>query len=303
LTLLSSSVTDFVQLEDGRQNGLCQIEELTQALQEREERITELDHERRYALDGASRLEDDIRERDVEVVRLSERVSQYANEAEQLREKLSTVGRDHDCVVDTHSRELQRIASRDGETRQQMETLIREKAESDTMLSELKEQVCAFKAEVERLRRQVHDLQQESADKEVKIVQLTKGRAQIKEDMEGLNIALDSKQQELELVNLLYGTPSLLTLIPYPCSSSVVSTFVGQEAAHQPNLQKLRIIETRPYFLLPWCDRLLQCQIQIASESPRPWVQAEVPGSIATAPLHRRGSRKAWGLLRRNRGH
>ena len=62
--------------------------------------------------------------------------------------------------------------------------------------------------ELEKLRRQVHDLKQESADKEVKIVQLTKSRNQDKEDMQGLNIALDSKQQELELVSISF---SLLT--------------------------------------------------------------------------------------------
>jgi hypothetical protein len=54
--------------------------------------------------------------------------------------------------------------------------------------------------EVGKLRRQVHELQQESATKEVTVTQLNKWREQDKEDIKGLNIALDSKQQELELV-------------------------------------------------------------------------------------------------------
>ncbi|KAF7325929.1 hypothetical protein MKEN_00443800 [Mycena kentingensis (nom. inval.)] len=53
---------------------------------------------------------------------------------------------------------------------------------------------------MDRLRRQVHQLQQESADKEVKIVQLNKQHGFDKENISGLNIALDSGQQELELV-------------------------------------------------------------------------------------------------------
>jgi chromosome segregation ATPase len=74
----------------------------------------------------------------------------------------------------------------------------------------------AMKDEVERLRRQVQMLQQESADKEVKIVQLNKQRGQDKEDLHGLNIALDSKQQELELVCGLFlyiATPSDMLLL------------------------------------------------------------------------------------------
>lgn len=54
---------------------------------------------------------------------------------------------------------------------------------------------------VERLRKQVQELQAESADKEVQLVQFGKFRDQDKEDIKGLNIALDSKQQELELVS------------------------------------------------------------------------------------------------------
>jgi chromosome segregation ATPase len=64
-------------------------------------------------------------------------------------------------------------------------------------------QTFEFKAEIERLKGQTRELQQESADKEVRIVQITKQRAQDKQDLEGLNIALDSKQQELELVSFL----------------------------------------------------------------------------------------------------
>ena len=78
---------------------------------------------------------------------------------------------------------------------------MREKAESDVVMTTLQERVTALKEEVERLRRQVHELQQESADKEVKLAQAAKQRAQDKEDLQGLNIALDSKQQELELVS------------------------------------------------------------------------------------------------------
>ena len=81
-----------------------------------------------------------------------------------------------------------------------MEDAVQRKAEDEVALALIKGRMATLTDEVDRLRRQVHDLQQESADKEVKFMQLTKARAQNEEDKDGLNIALDSKQQELELV-------------------------------------------------------------------------------------------------------
>lgn len=109
--------------------------------------------------------------------------------------------REHSHLVDDQARKLNEIAGSDVDTRQQMEDMVKAKAETDMVIGTLKDRVSALKDEVERLRRQVHELQQESADKEVKIVQLTKQKSQDKEDVQGLNIALDSKQQELELVS------------------------------------------------------------------------------------------------------
>jgi hypothetical protein len=50
------------------------------------------------------------------------------------------------------------------------------------------------------LRALIHALRQSSALKEVQLVHPTKLRARDGEDLDGMNIALDSKQQELELV-------------------------------------------------------------------------------------------------------
>lgn len=56
-------------------------------------------------------------------------------------------------------------------------------------------------SEISRLRIHVQQLQKDSAVMEVTIVQLNKQRDQDKVDIGGLNIALESKQQELELVS------------------------------------------------------------------------------------------------------
>jgi len=149
--------------------------------------------------DSVSRLEEDIRQRDAEIADYSQRVAEHEIAAEQLREQMADMEREHARIMDEQARN---IIGSDDDTKQQMAEMARAKEEADATLEAHKERVSVLKDEVERLRRQVHELQQESADKEVKIVQLTKQRSQDKEDMQGLNIALDSKQQELELVSV-----------------------------------------------------------------------------------------------------
>jgi len=60
-------------------------------------------------------------------------------------------------------------------------------------------------AEVSRLRA-------ESASKDMEIITLQRRKNELKEDREMLNIALDSKQQELELVCLLHFRITLTDL-------------------------------------------------------------------------------------------
>lgn len=175
-------------------------EELTRALQEREDRVSVLEQEKQYARDNIARLEGHIRERDAEASAATKRASECEIATEQAQEEMARMKREHARIVNEQSRTLQDVIAREVEARAAMENIVREKAQTDLQTETLKEQSTALKEEVERLRRQVHELQQESADKEVKLAHITKQRAQDKDDINGLNIALDSKQQELELV-------------------------------------------------------------------------------------------------------
>ena len=51
---------------------------------------------------------------------------------------------------------------------------------------------------------EIHRLRSESASKDLEIVNLERRKVELKEDREMLNIALDSKQQELELVRFVH---------------------------------------------------------------------------------------------------
>nr|GAT50271.1 predicted protein [Mycena chlorophos] len=154
-----------------------ETEAIKQSLQASQDRILELEQERKYALDNVARLEENIRRRDTEASTYSQRVLEREAELESLREQLSRESREH--AVALEDAEHQNRSSLD--------------------------RIADFKTELDRLRRQVHSLQQESADKEVKIVQLNKQHSQDKQDIQGFNIALDSKQQELELIKRKMG--------------------------------------------------------------------------------------------------
>ncbi|KAJ7794481.1 hypothetical protein B0H14DRAFT_3556884 [Mycena olivaceomarginata] len=187
------------------------VKELQETLQAREDRIVELMQERQYALDNVARLEENIRRRDAEAAEYSQRTLQREAEAEALREQLSRTKREHAGALDAVAAAAQTAA--------------------DKRVRAANGQADDLKDEIERLRGQIHELQQESADKEVNIVQITKQRAQDKEDLKGLNIALDSKQQELELLKCRMGvrgtaglTPAQLSKIPRRRDSAVFKT-------------------------------------------------------------------------------
>ena len=173
------------------------------AAQEHEGRITQLEQELQFANESNTRLQEGNRKRDGEVEDYQKRVLRSENESEGLREELATLKREYMRLLDEQERRNRESTSQDSEIKANFERIIKQKAESDVELKTTRDQVIALKDEVDRLRRHVHSLQQESADKEVKIVHLEKQKSIAEQDMMGLNIALDSKQQELELVRLV----------------------------------------------------------------------------------------------------
>lgn len=183
-----------------------QIEELTQQLKSKEAEVGLLNQERQYTLDNTSRLEGLLRKRDAELEEARMRIIESELEAGELRSQNSSAAREHTCAMDEQKRLYNELEQQEAMTKLQLELAIKEKAERDVAIRTLQEQTTHLTNEIEQLRRQVHVLKQESADKEVKIVQLNKQNQQHQEDKAGLNMALDAKQQELELVcSIVYG--------------------------------------------------------------------------------------------------
>ena len=130
---------------------------------------------------------------------------------------MSKIKREHAHLVNEQTRALRDAAAQEDESKARVDLLVQAKAEADVEIKTSRDRIVVLKEEVERLRRHVHSLQQESADKEVKIVQLMKQHSLDKGDIQGLNIALDSKQQELELVCFLSLFTCRISSL-FPCS-------------------------------------------------------------------------------------
>ena len=173
---------------------------LAHDLQERNDRVSELEQERQFTAENITRLEEKLRTRDAEISQITQHVLEQESEVENLHEEISTIRREHAHLVNEQTRALRDAADQEDESKARVDLLVRAKAEVDVEIKASRDRIVVLKEEVEQLRRHVHTLQQESADKEVKIVQMMKQHSLDKEDLQGLNIALDSKQQELQLV-------------------------------------------------------------------------------------------------------
>ncbi|KAE9406083.1 hypothetical protein BT96DRAFT_791449, partial [Gymnopus androsaceus JB14] len=70
-------------------------ERIAQTMMERETRIAELEAEHQYSVNEAMRLESNVEERDAEIAKYSSRVVEQEKEIETLRERLSSINREH----------------------------------------------------------------------------------------------------------------------------------------------------------------------------------------------------------------
>lgn len=177
---------------------LAESRQHADALQENTESLRQ---ELKAANDSVARLDQDIRQRDTELEGLAHRVVAHEDEAEDARSELATLKREQTRTADEHRRALADLTARAEGAQAELEAAARGKGEADVAADVLRERVGTLEAELDKLRKQVRELQAESANREVHTAQMEKQRERDREDLQGLNIALDSKQQELELVS------------------------------------------------------------------------------------------------------
>ncbi|KAG1807788.1 uncharacterized protein BJ212DRAFT_1485365 [Suillus subaureus] len=209
--------------------------ELQRATEEHETRITCLTAELTFANENVFRLESNIKERDAAISTLTTTLLTRTDEAESLREELTTIKVEHSRAFSSQTRALQDLQTQEKDLRTQLEVAVREKAESDIMLGMSKERVGSLMDEVAKLRRTVHEMQQTSAARDVTILQLRKERERDREDVNGLNIALDSKQQELELIKRKISLKSVaVSSTPVPSRVIRRESMIGTPSSSRP---------------------------------------------------------------------
>lgn len=176
--------------------------ELAESRQHADASTESLRQELKSANDNVTRLDQDIRQRDSELEGLAHRVVAHEDDAEEARTELAALKREQTHTADEHRRVLADLTARAESAQAELDAVLRGKGEADGAADTLRERVATLEAELEKLRKQVRDLQAESANREVQITQMEKQRDRDREDLHGLNIALDSKQQEVELVSV-----------------------------------------------------------------------------------------------------
>ncbi len=178
-----------------------------------------------------------IKRRDEEVTRLEQLLSASQQEVKTLTRDLEEAEARHAREMSEGDRRRQQVQQDLNEATSKVEAYAEDlRAQRDSLhesvrasadANETRARLEVMSAEVDRLQQEVINMRSKSANKEVQITQLQKLRDQLNEDKEMLNIALDSKQQELEIVSPTLGRVEqfllclfflLLTLILQPFS-------------------------------------------------------------------------------------
>ncbi|QRV91954.1 hypothetical protein RhiJN_19972 [Ceratobasidium sp. AG-Ba] len=196
----------------GAEDRLREMEERAQTL---ESRCAKAEAERKDVLRDRAELEDELERLRVRVEDEKHARTQVEQERNTLVGELTTQQEAHAALASVHNQlvrqfdEIERERQVALENQQRLEGVVRTRNQEIAEVAKLTDDTA-------RLQRRVNELKAESADKEVKIVQLNKARALEAEDREALNVALQSKQQELELIKRKLGVRGTAGATPAP---------------------------------------------------------------------------------------
>lgn len=166
-------------------------------------KLEQAQQEFKFSTETIDHLERRLAARDDEIVALnSEHQAQFV-EMESLRCRLANTESLYSRKMADREQQIEELQSQLDITAESGREMVRGKAEGDVYIKALEEKANGRLEEIERLKRRVHALEMESAKREVVLLEVKKERDSTREDNMNLNIALDSKQQEMELVSLL----------------------------------------------------------------------------------------------------
>ncbi|KAG8835934.1 hypothetical protein FRC17_000019 [Serendipita sp. 399] len=186
----------LAELEASRQH----VDNLMASHSDLQRKLEEAQQEKEFAIENTEQLEQTLETRDHEIEALEDRCQQQFTELEGLRGHLTNADKDYTRQLADRERRIQELQGQLQLSNERSNQMLCDTAERDVYLATLEEKANGRLEENERMRRRVHELEQESATKEMELVELQKDNERFKDDIANLNIALDAKQQELELI-------------------------------------------------------------------------------------------------------
>ncbi|THV03454.1 hypothetical protein K435DRAFT_791673 [Dendrothele bispora CBS 962.96] len=197
------------ELADAREEKDALVNKVDVLTDQLEQSKRNADHKHKIAEEFVTKHKDVERElqfalSEVERLKANNQKDEEDSQAslQRLKESEQTIG-DLQARIASMTREHARMNRERASANEELERAAKEKAH----LQELANQEATFRMDnerlskdLERIRKELETLRKDSADKDLKIVQLNKQREADKDDISGLNIALDAKQQELELI-------------------------------------------------------------------------------------------------------
>ncbi|KZT53167.1 hypothetical protein CALCODRAFT_501376 [Calocera cornea HHB12733] len=213
---LAKTLADTQQELEVARTELAQFQEQFEAEQQEHHRVRhafeELQdesqavfQEREEATEAKERLESLVREQDNDLASTTMRIMEGEKEIDTLRGEMAQLKRDYERQLASQARKIDEAMHRAEEAEQAKNEMIRRTAMEDVNNDGWKSKVQVLKDENDKMRKEVHDLQMHMRDKELEVERLKKSRQDIKDDKDGLNLALEAKQQELDLLKRKYG--------------------------------------------------------------------------------------------------
>lgn len=173
--------------------------------------LEELQEEHRAEKERAQRSQEMLVESEQELEMTTSRMQAQAAQLKDLQDQILAGTKNQRNSLGDRDRQIAELQSALDASLAQHESAARDKTTAIARLGAVEEKANTRQQEIEKLRQRVHELESESADKEVKLLQLKKDVAAAREDCDSFNIALDSKQQELDFVSGTYD-PALALL-------------------------------------------------------------------------------------------
>ncbi|KAG8964159.1 hypothetical protein FRC00_003607 [Tulasnella sp. 408] len=151
------------------------------------------------------------------------REQSYRSQLDDLQAQLDESGVKRSAAEDR----LKFLTSKVEGLKQNIEALEYEKEHAERQSfdsSEAQRRIETLEKEAERARRRIADLERGSGNKEIEITKLRKKLESLEEDRDGLNLALDLKQQELEMLKRKFRVRGTGGMTPFPSRAGLGRT-------------------------------------------------------------------------------